>query len=222
MTYEGLRLKINKFLRIKFSKNRRKKINNDSFTIISNNCWGGMIYESYNLPKNSPTVGLFFYADDYIKFLRNLKNYTSKKLKFINPNDSKWKDDAKKDARFGSYPIGIIDDIEIFFLHYKTEQEAKEKWERRCKRINFDNLIIKFNDQNLCNESHVISFFELPFKNKLFFTVKDWNVNDKYYKIKQHFNKECINASYEPFGKSKVINLNSFINNLDRGDINDS
>jgi uncharacterized protein (DUF1919 family) len=77
-TYEGLRLKILKFKRVRFAEQRRKKLTQTDFTIISNNCWGGMIYESYNLPKESPTVGLFFMASDYIRFLDHLKEYFNK------------------------------------------------------------------------------------------------------------------------------------------------
>lgn len=73
MTYEGFRLKVSKYWRKGLAKERQKKLLGKDFTIISNNCWGGMIYESYNLPKNSPTVGLFFFAEDYIRFLKDLK-----------------------------------------------------------------------------------------------------------------------------------------------------
>ena len=64
MTYEGLRLKINAYYRKGFAKVRHKQLKNTDFTIISNNCWGGMVYESYDLPKESPTVGMFFMADE--------------------------------------------------------------------------------------------------------------------------------------------------------------
>ena len=58
------------------------------------------------------------------------------------------------------------------------EQEAREKWERRIKRINWDKLLVKFNDQNGCTETEVNRFMGLPYKNKLFFTCKEWpNVN---------------------------------------------
>ena len=43
-TYEGLRLKILKYWRIGFADYRKKKLKSTDFTIISNNCWGGMIY----------------------------------------------------------------------------------------------------------------------------------------------------------------------------------
>lgn len=94
-TYEGLRLKILEFKRIKFAKKRRKLLKNTKFTIISNNCWGGMIYESYNLQKQSPTVGLYFMSNDYIKFVSDLRGYLKKDLHFISASDSKWKDSAE-------------------------------------------------------------------------------------------------------------------------------
>ena len=110
MTYEGLRLKISKYWRKGFANMRKKKLKGTDFTIISNNCWGGMVYESYNLPKESPTVGLFFFADDYIFFLKNLKECLNAPLKFIQPEDSKCKDRSEltDDKRFGHYTIGQL------------------------------------------------------------------------------------------------------------------
>lgn len=222
-TYEGLRLKILKYLRTGklFTVRRKKLLNKTDFTIISNNCWGGMIYESYNIPKNSPTVGLFFMASDYIKFISNLKSFINSDLKFIQPFESRWKNapEVSGDSRFGSYPIGILSDgneeIEIFFLHSHRIEDAKEKWERRCKRINWNRLLIKFNDQNGCTEKELRQFLELPYKNKVFFTCKDWGIDSKeIIQIRQMFNKEFIRASYEPFGKSRYLNVTERLNKL--------
>lgn len=216
MTYEGLRLKVNSYFRKWFSKIRRKEIKNPDFTIISNNCWGGMIYESYDLPKASPTVGLFFMADEYIKFLSDIKGYISKELVFIPPESSRYVDELRKDKRFGSYPIGMIGDVEIVFLHYHSEEEARKKWARRCARINWDKLIIKFNDQNGCRDDHVKTFSEMPFNNKLFFTIHDWPVVkwEGYCIIRQYTHDKCITASHEPFGRNGYINLTKIINDL--------
>lgn len=180
-TYEGLRLKMLEIRRKAFAKQRRKHIVDPSFTIISNNCWGGMIYESYDLPKESPTVGLFFMASDYIKFLSNLRGYLNSQLSFIDPQESKWRNQVCSDKRFGHYPVGVLDDvvngpIEIFFLHYKNEEEARDKWTRRIQRINWNRLLIKFNDQNGCTENDLKNFMKLTYKHKVFFTCHDWSV----------------------------------------------
>lgn len=140
MTYEGFRLKINKWRRRFFSDKRGKRINNRDFTIISNNCWGGMIYESYNMQKLSPTIGLFFMASDYIKFVTNLKSYISEELHFIKLQESHNYGFIKQNTRNSEFPIARLGDIEIMFLHAHSEEEARSKWQRRCSRINWDKL----------------------------------------------------------------------------------
>lgn len=216
MTYEGLRLRLLNMNRSLFRKSRHKKLEQTEFTIISNNCWGGMIYDSYGLRKNSPTVGMFIMADDYIKLISDLKGNTTKELIFIKPEDSRYADFLRDKTEFGTYPVGKIGDIELFFLHYHSEQEAKEKWERRCKRINWDKMIVKFNDQNGCTEEHVKAFSELPFEHKLFFTVRDWSVIkwNGYIKVKQSTKEDFITTSHEPYVDSKYINLTELINGL--------
>lgn len=46
---------------------RRAKLERTDFSIISNNCWAGSVYRSYGLPYLSPTVGLYFFADYFIR-----------------------------------------------------------------------------------------------------------------------------------------------------------
>lgn len=215
LNVESINLRINKFIRCHFSNMRKKKIKNTNFTIISNNCWGGMIYESYALKKQTPTVGLFFSSKDYIKFISNLNYYLSQELKFIEYDESKNIMLLEKCNINKNVPIGILDDIEIIFLHYKNQEIAMQKWNKRISRINYSNIIFKFNDQNDCNEEDVKKFLKLPYKNKIFFTVKDWNIkDDNIIKIPQAFNKECIYASHEPFGNNIFFNVNRYINNI--------
>ena len=145
----------------------RKKIKSRDFSVISNNCWAGKLYQYLDMPYLSPTVGLYFFADDYLRFVRDLKYYISLDLEFISIDESRYRDTLKERGRV--CPIGVLDDVEIVFLHYKSEQEAKEKWERRKARINWDNLYLKFSRMNLCKEEHMKRFAELPYKNKVLF-----------------------------------------------------
>lgn len=219
---EGLRLKFRNKIYIPLTcKKRSTYLKTKNFTIISNNCWGGTVYEAYDLPKGSPTVGMFFIAKDYIEFLSDLKGYIGGKLVFIKPEESRWKEmtEVSGDKRFGHYPVGVLSNgkntIEIFFLHYHSEQEARDKWERRINRINWNKILVKFNDQNGCTETEVEKFMSFPFKNKLFFTCKHWPNEDGRYTIIHQFPKnDVIMASYEPFGKSKYIDLTDVLNNL--------
>lgn len=215
MTYEGLRLKLLAFKRIKFANIRKKKINKEKFTIISNNCWGGEVYESYNLIKQSPTVGLFFMASDYIKFLKNIHYYLNQQLEFINPQSSANINHFKNDKSYGNYPVAKLGDIEIFFMHYKSENEAIQKWNRRIKRIDWNHILYKFNDQNDCTLKEIKEFSELPVRHKICFTVrKDFEKYPSVVRIKSQKSHSSIYASYEPFGNNKDINVNQLINSL--------
>ncbi len=144
----------------------KRSIKKRDFTIISNNCWAGRTYQYLDMPYLSPTVGLYFFASDYIKFISDLKHYLNTPLNFIKPEESKYFEELKIRNQLDK-PIGILDDVEIVFLHYKSKEEAFEKWNRRKERVNFENVILKFSWMNLCDEKHMETFDALPFKNKI-------------------------------------------------------
>lgn len=121
---------------------RRAKLERTDFSIISNNCWAGSVYRRYGLPYLSPTVGLYFFADDFVRFASALRRYTSAPLVFIDATESRHADKLAEKGELGKI-VGRIDDVEIIFLHYLTKVEASEKWRRRCGRINWNNLFIK-------------------------------------------------------------------------------
>lgn len=212
---EVMKLKFRKFYIKKTSANRKKKIRNYGFTIISNNCWGGFIYQSYALKYNTPTIGLFFMADDYIRFISNLKHYINfDEIKFIESKNSKYYDKIKEKDNFGKYPIGRIDDIEIHFLHYHTNEEALKKWNERKKRINYDCILYKFSDMNFCTEKDIKNFINLGYKNKICFVSKKYKnfKNDYIFVVRK--DSLQVKASDEPFGNSKIVNINQIINEL--------
>lgn len=68
-----------------------------------------------------------------------------------------------------NYPIGVLDDVRIYFQHYETESEAQKKWEQRKARINYDNLFILFTDRDGCTYEDLIRFDSLKCKNKAVF-----------------------------------------------------
>lgn len=143
----------------------KKSIKNKNFSVISNNCWAGRVYQYLDMPYLSPTAGLYFFAPDYIKFVSDLRRYLSTELRFIEAENSKYYDELIRREQTDK-PIGILDDVEIVFLHYKTKEEAAEKWNRRKERVNFDNIIIKFSRMNLCTDKEIEEFDSIPLKNK--------------------------------------------------------
>ena len=214
MSLEGIKILLRNYYIRATADNRQKKLCNTDFTIISNNCWGGLVYESYNLPKQSPTVGMYFMAQEYLKFISNLEHYVNDcELQFVDPQKAKYHQFYAQNSRFGTYPIAQLDDVEIAMLHYHTKEEAKTKWERRCARINWHRLIVKMNDQNGCTEEDAVNFGNLPYKNKLFFTVKKFDAGACTVRIHGH-GAQTILSTQEPFGASKYLDVNRYINNI--------
>jgi len=143
-----------------------KLLENKDFVIIANNCWGGEVYNWFNRSYNSPFVGLFIFGPCYLKLLSNFNNYMSKELKF--------KTTSNYSSNELDYPLGILDDVEIHFLHFKTEEEASSKWNRRTKRMfeitDLNNYFFKNCDMYESNETLLKQFHQLPFKNKVSFS----------------------------------------------------
>ena len=200
----------------KTSKIRRKKISNSSFTIISNNCWAGFVYQSYGLKYNTPTIGMFFVADDYIKFISNLDYYLSiNEFESVEPTKSKWYNQLKNINKYGKYPIARLGDIELHLLHYNSIEDAQLKWNQRKKRINRNKILYKFSEMNLCNEKNIIEFQRKKLKNKICFISKKYKnlVDDNTYVVSNK-DRIQINAIDEPIGASKIVDINKVINSL--------
>lgn len=154
-----------------FSTSRLRRLKRSDFSIISNNCWAGTVYRYFGLPYQSPTVGLYFFASDYVKFAGRLRHYLSIPIRFIDSRSSSYYE-VLKDRGELDKPIGMLDDVEVVFLHYKTAEEAAQKWERRVSRVNWDNLFIKFSQMNGCSEEDLAEFDHIAFPNKLCFTAE--------------------------------------------------
>jgi uncharacterized protein (DUF1919 family) len=64
---------------------RFRKIKNiGNFSIICNNCIGGFLYQKYGIKYYSPTIGLQFPQEDFVKFCKDLEYYLHEQLKESN------------------------------------------------------------------------------------------------------------------------------------------
>lgn len=77
----GLLKKVRSILRtILILTPNKFKLENKKPSIIASNCNGGVIYHDLGLKFYSPTINLFLYPKDYLKFISNLKYYLSLEL----------------------------------------------------------------------------------------------------------------------------------------------
>lgn len=187
---------------------RRRRLINKDFTIISNNCWGGHVYRYFNMEYESPTVGMYFYAEEYVKFLSNLKYYMGCELKIISAAQSKYYQELQRRGEEQRL-IGRLDDVEIVLLHYHTPEEAISKWNRRKERIHWNNIAIKFSEQNLCTTDILQKFDNLPYERKFVFVHKDYGLKS------QILFKECAHLDEIPNDTThfrRYINLIKWLN----------
>ena len=196
---------------------RRRQLTNKGFSVICNNCFAGVaIYQKLGLKYTTPFVGLWFYSDDYIRFLENLNWYLNQPLVFTKVSKHP---EVNKASNIQRYPIGVLGgDVEIQFVHYKSEKEAEEKWGRRVKRVNLDNLFFIYCDQNNFKDEYLVRYERLPFKNKIFFSAKPRDSKISIF-IEEYKNQNEIGNSlekresyYEKYiDLIKWLNGNSFI-----------
>lgn len=148
------------FLRRGMNRKNRDRLNNHDFTLICNNCVGGVIYHELGEQFRSPTVNLFFsHPEEYIEFCSNLEYYLT--CEFVEKESD-------------MYPVGLLDGkIEINFVHYKDYQIAVKKWKERSRRINFDNMYMILVQRDGCTDKDISKFLNMPFQNKIVFAAEE-------------------------------------------------
>ena len=158
---------LKKLLHILYISNKKKYLKNKNFSIISNNCVGGVIYSDLNLQFLSPTINLYIKPTDFIKLCLNLKWYMNQKIVEIKEENL-------------NYPVGLLYDIKIYFMHYKSFHEAKNTWERRRKRINYDNIFVIMVQRDGF-DTEDLQLFETIKYPKILLTNKDFKKKDTFY-----------------------------------------
>ena len=124
----------------------RKRLQNKDFSIITGSCIGGVIYHHLGLKFDSPTVNMWFTPHDVLLLASDLDYYLSKDLDFSLPPHEDCPDSPAAYLGEGERAI------KLYFNHYKTVEEASDKWNSRKSRIHKDNLFIITTDYELTKE----------------------------------------------------------------------
>lgn len=165
---------IRKIIERNYEKRLRERNKNKDFSIICPNCIGGLIYHRLGLEFLSPTINLWMYQYDYLKFVLDLKKYISLELEFIESNYK--------------YPVAKLGDITIYFNHYKTNEEAKNKWDSRKKRINYDNLFLIMYDKDGLTKEDIKKLGSIKCRGKIIISNKKYSDIDYVIKIPANMN----------------------------------
>lgn len=151
-----LESKIRRIKADRIAQSMKRDLRVSDFTIISQNCIGGVFYHDMGLPFQSPTINLFFKAPDFIRFVNSLDYYLTCELTM---------------TMGAEYPIGYLDDVAIYFMHYNTCQEAANAWSNRCKRINRNRLLILCTDMEDFDDAVYEQWLKITYPKILFTAV---------------------------------------------------
>ena len=152
----------------KHLKKIRSELTNKDFSLFTNNCLGGFIYHDLGLQFLSPTINLRIKPKEFISFASDLKYYLNQELIEVESDNT--------------FPVGVLKgdknhkDVTIYFDHYSNFEKAKEKWDERKKKVNYDNVYIMMEFYDGIHNEELIKLFEkVPYKNKMILTHKDHN-----------------------------------------------
>ena len=99
-------------------------------------------------------------------------------------------------------------------MHYASEQEAREKWLRRCARIEWDNLLVKFCDQNGATPEQLRAFDALPYPNKVCFTARPYPQIRCAVFLRRDEGQPCVRAETEELYFSRDYPLTRMLNRM--------
>lgn len=157
MTLKKQFLNFNPIAHIRRRIERSRLVSNVS--ILASNCIGGLLYHDLGKQFMSPTVNTRFSSPDFVKFVCHLEHYLEKTLDFMDTDDG--------------FPVAMLDDVRICFVHYKTRRDAEHKWEERKKRIDFSRIFVLLNDNDGMKDSDYRALDQCAFQNICVFTAQD-------------------------------------------------
>lgn len=101
---------------------------------------------------------MYFKFDDFIIFCNHLQAYL----------DTDLIEDKNTDKEF---PVGRLTnefgEIHIYFMHYHSFNEAKDKWNERKKRVDYEKIYVIAQIEGELDEDKVQKFNSIPYKNKV-------------------------------------------------------
>ncbi len=120
-----------------YRNRQRRRLKNRSFSLLTGNCVGGYLYHQLGLGFTSPTINMMILNQDFKKLILNPEHYMN-----LVPT-------PYEDPKYPGVPSALLGDIVLHFTHYLTSEEGIAAWEKRKRRIDYDNLYVIISDIDL-------------------------------------------------------------------------
>lgn len=158
-----------------FNLKNYMRLKESNCSILSNYCLGGSVSDQLGLPFLSPTVSMICLFDDFIYFVNNCKKLLAADMKV-------YEEETYIPHTFGAKSFmgkGIINEEIIWYFKHSDDPAADvEKWNKRRKRVNFDNIAVFM---ILFTREEVELFEKLPVKKKLGLFFEETEYDDVIY-----------------------------------------
>jgi uncharacterized protein (DUF1919 family) len=176
-------------------------LNVKNFTVVSSNCWGGILYQDLGLNYQTPFVNQYMHAPCFMKLVKQFSHYMEMTL-LVSAQ-------SKYFSAPTSYPVGHLGDIEVHFIHYTFEDNVIGKWNERKGRINPAALFFVLCERDQCTAADLKEFEELPV-NKVMFTAKHYNLKNSFKVFS--LGKEVLSADLMMGFSYKKADIIAYIN----------
>lgn len=144
----------------------RKELYNNDFTLLAPNCMAGILLHDLGLRFLTPTVNLMMTQTDFLVFALHLDEYLQGELSFF--------EDPDESCPCAHLKYNDLPEITVFFTHYKSAEEAEQKWRERTERINRDNLFVFIEERDGITRSDLEKLKQIPARGVLAFTCNDY------------------------------------------------
>lgn len=128
-------------------------------TILSNDCWGGLVYNLLGLQFSSPLINTLWAEDSYFEFIQDPFFYLEQPLRM----------EREGIPRKNVFPLGRLGEgtrsVEVQFLHEPSFEVAAKKWNERKKRIHRERIFVKaaIGGDNPRREEYLSIFEQIPY-----------------------------------------------------------
>ena len=141
-----------------FSFSRYMRLVRSRVSILSNLCWGGLIYNRFRLQFLSPTINLFITDGDYLRMLENLDGTLAAEPALVGT--------AYNEDEQLRYPVFSLNGVRLHMNHCHDPAQGLSDWKRRCARLNRENLLV-----TMCTRQRDAAerFQALPYARKVCF-----------------------------------------------------
>ena len=114
------------------------RLRREGVSFVSDNCWGGLMYNTLGMEMQSPFINMFIRREHFYRLLGNLSYYMAQPLVPLRPRQGTLGADV--------YPIAALGDVEIHLNHVHSPVELEDyarQWYRRAARFRPDRVMVQ-------------------------------------------------------------------------------